>query len=169
MMSIDADGRSETTERIRVGMAEYRVATDQGVITTSGLGSCLGVALYDAEAGVAGLAHPMRPSHETVDDDIPSKFVDAGTEALLDEMREQGADPGNVTAKLAGASEMFAFSFDDSGVGERNVARAHEVLDRLGIPVIAEDVGGDSGRSLKLQVVTGKLVIKRANGSDAVV
>ena len=45
-----------------VGIGEYRVARPPAVLVSLGLGSCVGVALYDPERKVGGLAHIMLPS-----------------------------------------------------------------------------------------------------------
>ena len=164
-MASDTGNRAATGDRSRVGIAECAVATDDTVLTTSGLGSCLGVALYDERAGVAGLAHVMLPRAEAADAEAETaaKFADTGVERLLADMEAHGADAGRVTAKLAGASKMFSFSFNEEGIGERNVEATRAVLAAHDVPVVAEDVGGDSGRSLQLRAATGELVIEHAN------
>jgi len=147
--------------RKRVGIADFAVTTDGAVLTTSGLGSCLGIGLYDDRAGVAGLIHVMLP---TAPDDAPNaaKYADTGIDAVLAEMDDEGATPGRVRAKLAGGSAMFEFDSQDEPIGERNVAVTRATLDRLGIPVDAEDVGGDSGRSIRFHGDTGELRVKSA-------
>jgi len=147
----------------RVGIADYAVTADGALLTTSGLGSCLGVGLYDERAGVAGLAHVMLP---TAPEDPPNeaKFADTGVDAVLDAMCREGATLEGTTAKLAGASAMFDFDSQDEPIGERNVAAARATLDDLGVPVVAEDVGGDSGRSLRFDGGSGSLVVTSAGG-----
>lgn len=163
-----------TPERVKVGVAEYAVAEGESTLVTSGLGSCVGIALVDADAGVAGLAHAMLPS---VGDREPAatdggenrpvgKYVDTAVPGLLDEMADRGAVASRVEARLAGGSAMFDFSSSDSGVGERNVAAAEAALDDRDIPVVATDVGGDYGRSLTLDATTGALSVRRAHGDD---
>lgn len=149
----------------RVGVAEYAVVTDGTVISTSGLGSCLGVALRDPAAGVTGLAHAMLPTHRAGRDGDPAKFVDTGVRTMFAAMERSGARVDRTTAKLAGASRMFEFS-GSPPVGERNVAVAREVLAALGIRVAGEDVGGANGRSLRFHGDTGRLVVRRADGDE---
>ncbi|MFB6078477.1 MAG: chemotaxis protein CheD [Halarchaeum sp.] len=149
------------TERVRI--AEYAVTDDGTDLTTSGLGSCVGVALYDGDAGVGGLLHAMLPTSRPGRDQPPGKFVDEGVPALLAAMRRRGASTGRVRAKLAGGSEMFEFT-SSTPVGERNVEAATAVLDELGVTVAATDVGGDRGRSLRLIGDSGTLVVRTAGG-----
>jgi len=148
-----------TRTRKRVGIADFAVTADEAVLTTSGLGSCLGVCLHDDRAGVAGLIHVMLP---TAPDDPPNvaKYADTGIDAVVNAMCDEGATSGRITAKLAGGSAMFEFDSQDEPIGERNVAMARTALDRRGIPIDAEDVGGDAGRSLRFHGGTGALLIK---------
>jgi len=152
---------ASTRTRLRVGIADFAVTTDGALLTTSGLGSCLGICLHDDHAGVAGLIHVMLP---TAPDDPPNvaKYADTGIDAVLYAMRDEGATVDNLTAKLAGGSAMFEFDSQDEPIGERNVAVTRAALDRLGIPIDAEDVGGDAGRSIRFHGETGELLIKSA-------
>ncbi|GAB3318232.1 chemotaxis protein CheD [Haloplanus salinarum] len=147
--------------RRRVGIADFAVTGDGAVLTTSGLGSCLGVGLFDESAGVAGLAHTMLPTAPGDADEV-AKFADTGIAAVVDEMRREGSSVDDITAKLAGGSAMFEFDSQEQSIGERNVAVGRATLERLGIPVVAADVGGDSGRSLRFRGDTGVLVVKSA-------
>lgn len=155
-------------ERLRIGIAEYEVTTDEVALTTSGLGSCVGVGMYDGEAGVAGLVHVMLPVAEEMDRGKPAKFADTGTELLISEMESLGAAKENIVAKIAGGSDMLDFSDGGSGIGNRNVKQVRRTLDEHGIALVSEDVGGDYGRSLRLEPVTGDLVVKSANHEDKV-
>lgn len=156
-------GGASESERThgRVGIADFAVTDDGGLLTTSGLGSCLGVGLYDERAAVAGLAHAMLP---TAPDDPQNraKFADTAIEAVVGEMTRAGASVDAITAKLAGGSAMFEFDSQDEPIGARNIVVARSTLDSLGVPVVAEDVGGDAGRSLRFHGDTGTLVVKSA-------
>lgn len=153
-------------ERIKVGIAEYEVTTETAELTTSGLGSCVGVALYHEATSAAGLIHVMLPVADEMDDGKPAKFADTGTELLIEEMEAVGADPGELEAKIAGGSDMLDFSEGGSGIGDRNVEQVKETLSAAGIPLVGEDVGGDHGRSLRLETKTGDLLVKSANRDD---
>ncbi|MXR52716.1 chemotaxis protein CheD [Halovenus sp. WSH3] len=153
-------------ERIKVGIAEYEVTTETAELTTSGLGSCVGVALYHDPTNIAGLIHVMLPVADEMDDGKPAKFADTGTELLIDEMEAAGADAGELEAKIAGGSDMLDFSEGGSGIGDRNITQVRETLTAADIPIVGEDVGGDHGRSLRLETETGNLLVKSANRED---
>lgn len=153
-------------ERVKVGIAEYDVTTDGAVLTTSGLGSCIGLALFDGQAGVAGLVHVMLPSADEVNGGNPAKFADTGTEQLVEAMVDVGGDPERMEAKIAGGSDMLDFSEGSASIGDRNAEMVETTLAAFDIPVVAEDTGGDHGRSLKLEGATGDLVVKSANRDE---
>jgi chemotaxis protein CheD len=147
---------------VRVGIAEFRVGAGDDRLRSSGFGSCVGVALYDPDAGVGGLAHVMLPEAE--DPDRPAKYANTAVPALAAALEARGAT--DLRAKLAGGSDMFEFTSTDESVGERNVAAVEAALDRAGIPVVDRDVGGDHGRSLEFDVATGELRISSTARDD---
>ena len=154
------------TERIKVGIAEYDVSTDGAVLTTSGLGSCIGVAIHDENADVSGLVHVMLPTADEVDGGNAAKFADTGVETLVEALEDAGGSRRAMIAKIAGGSDMLDFSKNGSGIGERNVKVVRKTLDSLDIPIVESDVGGDHGRSLRLEGETGDLVVKSANRDE---
>lgn len=160
------DKPSPEPERLKVGIAEYEVTTNGAVLTTSGLGSCIGVAVYDPESGVGGLAHVMLPSTDETTGGEAAKFADAGTELLVEEVIAAGGDPDSLEAKIAGGSDMLDFSENGAGIGERNADVVVETLATHDVPVVADDLGGEHGRSIRFEVTTGDLVVKRANEGD---
>lgn len=153
-------------ERIKVGIAEYEVATETAELTTSGLGSCVGVALYHEQTNIAGLIHVMLPVSDEMEDGKPAKFADTGTNLLIEEMAAAGAPPNELEAKIAGGSDMLDFSEGGSGIGDRNITQVKDTLSDAGIPIVGEDVGGDHGRSLSIETETGDLLVKSANRDD---
>lgn len=156
----------DTQEQRKVGIAEYDVTTNGAVLKTSGLGSCVGVALHDEAAGVAGLAHVMLPAAEEIEEETPAKFADAGTELLIDELERNGADRARIEAKIAGGSDMLDFSQGNGGIGDRNINTVRETLAEHDVSLVAEDTGGDHGRSLEFEAETGTLVVKGANRNE---
>jgi chemotaxis protein CheD len=153
-------------ERIKVGIAEYEVTANGAALTTSGLGSCVGVGLYDPESGTAGLVHVMLPIAEEMNDGRPAKFADTGTTLLIEELEGTGADRENIVAKIAGGSDMLDFSEGGSGIGDRNVKQVRETLEEHDISLVGEDVGGDHGRSVRLEAASGDFIVKSANQDD---
>lgn len=143
-----------------VRVADLRAATAGTVLVTVGLGSCVAIALHDAEARVGGLAHVLLPSPAlSRTQDNPGKFPQTALPRLLDLMVELGAVRRRITARIAGGASMFG-SISPAGaiqMGERNVVACRQVLEHLAIPLLAEAVGGDYGRTVRLDAGTGRL------------
>lgn len=148
---------------IKVGMADLMVSNHPGILTTLGLGSCVGIALYDSFTRTIGLAHIMLPSSlQARNNSNEAKFADTAITKLVSDMVRVGARRSNLVAKLAGGAQMFSFNqtSDMMKIGFRNAISAREKLAELNIPVIAEDTGGNYGRTIELYSLDGKLVIK---------
>lgn len=152
-----------TDNIIKVGMADLNYTKHPGVLVTLGLGSCVGVALYDKKTKMIGLAHIMLPwSYQAKNVTNQAKFADTGITLLLKNMTGSGASLRNIVAKLAGGAQMFSFSgsSDMIRVGQRNVEATKAVLQQFHIPVVAEDTGGNYGRTIELYSEDGRLMIK---------
>lgn len=150
-------------EIVKVGMADLNSAQHPCMITTLGLGSCVGVALYDSQTKIIGLAHVMLPSSEQAKNKSNiAKFADTAIVKLVDDMVKLGAKKDRIVAKLAGGAQMFAFSTgsDLMRIGYRNVIASKEKLQELKIPIISEDTGGNYGRTIELYSDDGRLMIK---------
>lgn len=147
---------------IRVKVADCRVGRDEQTLTTIGLGSCVGIALYDPATKVGGLAHVMLPSENMARDrSNPAKFPGSAVSMLLAEMTRLGADTRRVRAKLVGGASMFANLVSSNGnIGERNVQAVRQVLAQLGVPVVAEDTGSDYGRSVVFYLSDGRVEVR---------
>lgn len=150
---------------VRVGISEYAVTDGDDTLKSYGLGSCLAIALYDPGTGIGGLAHAMLPDGDAADnsDRKPGKYADTAIRTLLRRMVENGASYTSVEAKIAGGSDMFEFESFGDGVGTRNVVAAKAELEKLGVPLVAEDVGGDRGRTVEFTPRSGTLVVKTSS------
>ena len=148
--------------RIRVGVADMAVTADGQTLVTSGLGSCVAIAVHDQD-GRGGLLHAMLPE-APADADDPSKYVDAGIERLLDDLAAIGADTGTLVGKVAGGSTMLNLGNGDP-IGEKNVAATERVLERAGIELVGTDTGGNAGRSVSFRPADGVMEIDRVDDS----
>ncbi len=101
---------------ISVGIGEIKVVNSHCILKAIGLGSCIALALYDENTGIAGLAHFMLPSiNESFDKSNPSRFIDSGLKKMIDELKKRSAQPGGLKAKIFGGANMFPdIIFSDS-------------------------------------------------------
>ncbi len=148
---------------IIVGMADLNVTKAPGVLTTLGLGSCVGIALYDPAVKVAGLAHIMLPDSKLIQNNSnTAKFADTAIVRLLNDMMKLGAKRERCKAKIAGGAQMFAFNStnDNMRIGDRNVEATLKWLKLINIPLIARETGADFGRTVELYAEDGRFLIK---------
>jgi len=156
---IDADSTTE----IRVKVADCAVGRDDQTLITIGLGSCVAIMLYDEVARVGGLAHTLLPDESMARDrSNPAKFAASAVALLLAEMTRLGADARRLRAKLVGGSSMFANLIPAGGIniGDRNVAAARQALRASVVPIVAEDVGSDHGRSVHFFLDDGRVEVR---------
>ena len=154
-----------------VKVADWAAGRADAVLVTLGLGSCVAIMLHDPGACAGAMAHILLPSRSLARDVTNlAKFPETAVPLLVERLATLGADPRYLVAKLAGGASMFAQLMTPGSVqmGERNVAAARAVLRHAGIPVAAEAVGGDAGRSVRFYVADGRVEI-RSVGADAIV
>jgi len=157
---------------IKVGMADLNLCQAPDAITTLGLGSCVGVVLYDANTKIAGLVHVMLPDSTKIkNNENIAKFADTGIEEMVRRVVQAGASRNALKAKIAGGAQMFAFSSENDllRVGARNVEAVKEKLAGLRIPIVAEDTGNSYGRTIEFYPETGELLIKAVGKSIYVI
>lgn len=148
---------------IKVGIADLNVAFSPYKLITVGLGSCVGIAIYDKAMGIGGLAHIMLPDSSQfnkITNEI--KFADLAIPILVENMIKKGATLRNMKAKIAGGASMFNFP-DKSiimDIGNRNGIAVKIALKSLSIPILSEDIGGNKGRTLIFDTTSGTLSIR---------
>ncbi|MDR1532720.1 MAG: chemotaxis protein CheD [Clostridiales bacterium] len=144
-------------------MADLNVIKAPGMLTTLGLGSCVGIALYDSVNKVAGLAHCMLPDSTQIQNNSNiAKFVDTALIRLINNMGRSGANKRILKAKVAGGAQMFAFNSTNESmrIGDRNVDATLKMLREFNIPVVGRDTGANYGRTVELFAEDGRFVIK---------
>ena len=149
-------------ELIRVGMADMNICRAPDRITTLGLGSCIGLVLFDISSAACGMIHIMLPdSSITKAKDNPAKFADTGIEALIKMLNNNGIRAGSLCAKMAGGARMFSMSGGDVlSIGEKNTETVKDILKKARIPLISSDCGGTYGRTIEFDPVTFRLKIR---------
>lgn len=152
---------------VKVGIADLKFADVPMNLRTSGLGSCVGVVIFDHRLKIAGMAHVMLPDSTSAKKDNinPYKYADTSLPILLNTLLEKGARRHHLKAKIAGGAQMFSFSStnDMLRVGERNVQAVKSFLEDERIPILAEDVRGSSGRTIEFSTETLLLNVRTVN------
>lgn len=154
-------------EIIKIGMADLGVAKPPSKLRTTGLGSCVGVVLYDHIHKIAGMAHVMLPESSLAKSGEVTigKYADTAIPHLIELMEKAGAQTRNIVAKIAGGAQMFAFlgSSDTMRIGPRNVEDCKQALKEAHIRIVAEDTGGNCGRTIEMDATSGVLQIRTVN------
>jgi chemotaxis protein CheD len=136
--------------RVNVRMGELKVADTLGdELAVIGLGSCIALALCDADAQVAGLAHVVLSSSPAGGTDQPGKYADTAVPALLAAVLGAGARRHRLSAAVIGGARMFATGLD---IGARNAEAVTAALLGARMPINATDVGGSRGRTVRVHV-----------------
>lgn len=149
---------------IRVGMGEIAVAQAPGELVALGLGSCIGICMYDPQLKLGGLAHIMLPDSTIAKTpQNPAKFADTAIPNLINEMIKQGAALDRLVVKIAGGAQMFSSANShqsQESIGRRNIAAVEQILSSFGLKPAAKSIGGNAGKSLSLDLETGELYIR---------
>ena len=156
---------STSVEIVSVAIGRWAVAAAPAQIRTL-LGSCAGVILYDRVARIGGVAHVVLPDSRGAADH-PGKFADTAIPGLITDLeRKLGrTSRGRLTAKVAGGASMFQTSAS-TNIGRMNHDAVESILAGLGIPVVARDIGGDTGRRLTFDTLSGIVSIRIPGGAD---
>ncbi len=147
-----------------LGMADLVVANAPAKLVTLGLGSCIGLVVFDTVAKVAGMAHIMLPNSRGAQGlEKVGKFADTAVPAIIDEMIRKGASKSRIKAKIAGGAQMFALPGAPAAflsVGAQNVKETTAALSKMGIVLVASDTGGNKGRTVEFSTESWMLKIK---------
>ncbi|HRE25251.1 MAG TPA: chemotaxis protein CheD [Anaerolineales bacterium] len=156
-------------QALPVGLGEIKISNSPGdVLVAYGLGSCVGVGMYDPVAKVAGMLHAVLPQSLNGTEQVPGKFVTTGVPKLIEEMEKAGALRSRLQVRMAGGANMLTApgAKQAFNIGERNVLQAHTTLDTLRMRLQAEDVGGTVGRTVRLFVNDGRMTVKALGSQE---
>lgn len=128
------------------------------------LGSCVAVTLWHPPSGAGGLCHYMLPergagARERASAALDGRYGDEALALLLAAARRIGCVPAECEAKLFGGGRMFASTHCGGGdalqVHLRNIEQAHRLARRHGLRVVAQHLGGQGYRQLRLDLPSG--------------
>ena len=149
-----------------VGLGELAISRDpEDVLVAYGLGSCIGVVMVDSVTKLSGLLHavlPRAPEEKGPGDVKASKYVESGIEFLVASLIREGVKLPHLNVRLIGGANMLVTSgmthtFD---IGTRNIEAARLTLNRLKIPVSVAEVGGHTGRTVRVYVAEGRVTVR---------
>ena len=148
---------------LEVGISDRKIASTPAKLITRGLGSCLGITLYDPVKRIGGMAHAMLPDiNNALANSNPLRFVNYVIQNTVEELEKCGCSKTRIEAKLFGGAHMFGFISSESvlNVGDKNIEMAKAILAEIGIKISADETSGTFGRTITLDLETGKVLIR---------
>lgn len=147
---------------ISVGLGQAVFSTDVNtVLVIHGLGSCIGLALYDPVSRTGGLCHVVLPSSDNLPSNgAPAKFADQALTFALAQMHRWGVSRSSLRAKIVGGASLFSFTASPTlNVGARNTEEVCRLLREAGIHLAGKEVGGGKGRTMFFHLEDGRIEI----------
>jgi len=156
-----------TTREIGVDSGEVAVTGGASVLRANAIGSCVVVAAYDPNAGVGGMAHVMLPgASRDPDPSLRTKYAEDAMQEMMRKMAALGADGSRVRVCLIGGANVLG-NGDDSP-GAEIVRSLNEILDRMGLAVVATEVGGMQRRSCTFDLPRRRVTCTVGDSEDRV-
>ena len=167
MTAVEAGTVATEKETIIAGMGELHVSSSpDAILACIGLGSCIALFVYDRVARVGGLVHIVLPKHDGGHGDNLAKYADTAVPMLIEAVVKKGAIRNRLIIKLVGGSQMTAAAglSDTFKIGARNLAEVIAALEREQMRPVAADTGGNMGRTVRMYLDTGKIIVKTVTG-----
>ena len=156
-------------QRIVIGVGDLTVSNNtQVILSTYALGSCIGVVAYDAAVRAGGILHFMLPDSSISPDKAknqPAMFADTGLPLFFRSLVGLKADPSRLRLLIAGGASVIGGQ-DNFRIGERNIGAARDYLSRRGFSGVRADIGGNTNRTLHLELATGLVTMKTPEGTS---
>jgi chemotaxis protein CheD len=167
-MSISyVETQTQEGESIVLGMGEFAVTNSpDAVLSCIGLGSCIAICMYDNLAKVGGMAHVVLPRHDGSANVNLGRYANTAVPHLLKQVVKAGGARERLIIKVAGGAQMSVMAGlrDAFKTGEKNLAEVQIALEQERIKLAAADVGGNMGRTVKMYISTGKVIVKTVDG-----
>ena len=150
-----------------VGISDIKISNSpDDVIVTYALGSCIGISVYDPVAKVGGLLHYMLPD-STLDEkkakDNPAMFADTGIPTLFKACYRLGAEKKRMIVKASGGASIL----DDTNffrIGQKNIMAMRKIFWNNNVMIASEDTGANHNRTVRLEMATGKTLVRTSGG-----
>lgn len=149
---------------VPVGLGELKVSRrPEVVLVTYGLGSCIALTAYDPVLRVGAMAHIILPLEISPSPhNQPAKFGNKAVAAILNAMLKNGASRDRLLFKMAGGANVIPLLYNsrELNIGPRNIEAVTEALKEEGIWLAGCDVGGNTGRTMKFFIESGRAVVQ---------
>lgn len=155
---------------------EIHLTREPAIITTI-LGSCICITMYDVRTKFAAICHAVMPSfvdaqNRARENKNAFQYVDTSLEWMLDQFADNGIKHRDIEIKLFGGAAMFIDNPQGRtsiAVGKKNIETALSTLEKNRLKLKAWNVGGNNGRKLIFNTLTGDVFAKFVNKTDVMV
>lgn len=143
---------------IVVGVSDMKASNDpNGTLITYSLGSCIGIAIYDPLVRAGGLLHFMLPESSLDQNKAaarPFMFANTGIPQLFKAVYALGGEKRRMRVIVVGGSQVL----DQKGffnIGKRNEMAVRKIFHRNNVMIDYQDTGGNSNRTIRLNIENG--------------
>lgn len=154
---------------VKVLPGEFFVS-DEDIVITTVLGSCVAACIWDRHAGIGGMNHFMLPGGEGGRDADPvglaGRYGVFAMEKLINELIKRGGRKANFEAKVFGGGQVLR-NMTSINIGERNAQFVEQFLRTEGIRISARDLLDVHPRRVAFFPATGRALCKKLAQADA--
>lgn len=147
-----------------IGIGDCQVSDNrEQMLVTYALGSCIAVLIYDPMAHVGGLLHYMLPDSSLDKDKAekrPYMFANTGIPLLFHQAYKLGAVKSRLQVSVMGGAQVIESS-DALNIGKRNHLALRRIFWKAGILIHHEDVGGTVSRTVRMELDSGRIVLRQ--------
>ena len=137
---------------VHIVQGEHAISSDENVMMSTILGSCVAICLFDPVRKVGGMNHILLPG-DSGSAARASSFGINAMELLINGLIKQGVSKQDLQAKAFGGARMIEGLSD---VGKRNAEFALEFLAAESIPCLSKSFGGVAARRVQFWPASGR-------------
>ena len=107
------------------------------------------------------MAHTVLPEKyegHKINERMPAKYTDLAIKAIINHFEKKGFNRKDLCCKIVGGGQIYNDGFS---IGANNIQKAYESLKKEGIPLLSEDVGGKTSRSILSFNKDGTITIRK--------
>lgn len=145
-----------------LNLGDYLVTKEKAQIACYGLGSCVGLFLFDRVNKISGAAHVVLSDELEKHTTYNAKTA---FEKLLEEIEKIGGNKNSLRAKLVGGANLFNSGFN---TGKKNTETLLKLLRDNKIYLAGQDVGGNKSRTAKFNTTNGEVAVSSQNQNYAI-
>jgi chemotaxis protein CheD len=145
-----------------LNLGDFIVTKDAADIACYGLGSCVGLFIYDRVNKISGGAHVVLSDEYEKDTTYNAKTA---FEKLIEEIEKIGGNKNALRAKIVGGADLFKSGLK---IGERNVEALRDLILEHKIYLAGMDVGGNKSRTARFNTLNGDLSVSSQNTKYAI-